>query len=317
MLNIFRGLKDKGVLGINGRNANFTLKYNPRRFYPLVDDKLRTKRLAQANAIPVPELYALVEAAGQVRDLPDALKECSDFVIKPAHGSGGEGILIVSREDNGAFRRQNGDPLSLEELKHHVLNSLSGLYSLGGQPDEVLAEYRVEFDPVFEKISYEGVPDIRIVVMFGIPVMAMIRLPTKESDGKANLHQGAIGVGICMKTGTTLRGVWKNNIVTEHPDTGNPVTGLIIPWWDDLLELSAKWYELTELGYLGVDIVLDKSRGPLILELNARPGLNIQVANDSGLLPRLELAERYHKDLKNISERVAFAKDNFAVNAPH
>ena len=317
MLNIFRGLKDKGVLGINGRNANFTLKYNPRRFYPLVDDKLRTKRLAQANAIPVPELYALVEAAGQVRDLPDALKECSDFVIKPAHGSGGEGILIVSREDNGAFRRQNGDPLSLEELKHHVLNSLSGLYSLGGQPDEVLAEYRVAFDPVFEKISYEGVPDIRIVVMFGIPVMAMIRLPTKESDGKANLHQGAIGVGICMKTGTTLRGVWKNNIVTEHPDTGNPVTGLIIPWWDDLLELSAKWYELTELGYLGVDIVLDKSRGPLILELNARPGLNIQVANDSGLLPRLELAERYHKDLKNISERVAFAKDNFAVNAPH
>ncbi len=317
MLNIFRGLKDKGVLGINGRNANFTLKYNPRRFYPLVDDKLRTKRLAQANAIPVPELYALVEAAGQVRDLPDALKECSDFVIKPAHGSGGEGILIVSKEDNGAFRRQNGDPLSLEELKHHVLNSLSGLYSLGGQPDEVLAEYRVEFDPVFEKISYEGVPDIRIVVMFGIPVMAMIRLPTKESDGKANLHQGAIGVGICMKTGTTLRGVWKNNIVTEHPDTGNPVTGLIIPWWDDLLELSAKWYELTELGYLGVDIVLDKSRGPLILELNARPGLNIQVANDSGLLPRLELAERYHKDLKNISERVAFAKDNFAVIAAH
>jgi alpha-L-glutamate ligase-like protein len=315
MLNIFRGLKNKGILGINGRNANFTLKFNPRRFYPLVDDKLRTKRLAQANGIPVPELYALIEAAGQVRDLPDALKEYSNFVIKPAHGSGGEGILIVSREDNGAFRRQNGEPLTLEGLKHHVLNSLSGLYSLGGQPDEVLAEYRVEFDPVFEKISYEGVPDIRIVVMFGIPVMAMIRLPTKESDGKANLHQGAIGVGICMKTGTTLRGVWKNNIVTEHPDTGNSVTGLTIPWWDDLLELSAKWYELTELGYLGVDIVLDKSRGPLILELNARPGLNIQVANDSGLIPRLQLAERYREDLKNVSERVAFAKDNFAATA--
>ena len=317
MLNIFRGLKNKGILGINGRNANFTLKFNPRRFYPLVDDKLRTKRLAQANGIPVPELYALIEAAGQVRDLPDALKEYSNFVIKPAHGSGGEGILIVSREDNGAFRRQNGEPLTLEGLKHHVLNSLSGLYSLGGQPDEVLAEYRVEFDPVFEKISYEGVPDIRIVVMFGIPVMAMIRLPTKESDGKANLHQGAIGVGICMKTGTTLRGVWKNNIVTEHPDTGNSVTGLTIPWWDDLLELSAKWYELTELGYLGVDIVLDKSRGPLILELNARPGLNIQVANDSGLIPRLQLAERYREDLKNVSERVAFAKDNFAATAAH
>jgi alpha-L-glutamate ligase-like protein len=196
-------------------------------------------------------------------------------------------------------------------LKHHVFNTLSGLYSLGGQPDEVLAEYRVEFDPLFEKISYEGVPDIRIVVLFGVPIMAMVRLPTKESDGKANLHQGAIGVGISISTGITLRGVWKNKIVTEHPDTGNLVTGLSIPGWRRLLELAAKWYELTDLGYLGVDIVLDKTRGPLILELNARPGLNIQVANNCGLLPRLEMVERHRSSFRSVSERVAFAQENF------
>lgn len=312
MFGILQRLKDKGVLGINGRNANFTLKYNPRRLYPLVDDKLRTKKLAQANGIPVPELYAVFEVAGQVHKLPEVLKNYSDFVIKPAHGSGGEGILVISRSIKGGFCKQDGESITLEELKHHVFNTLSGLYSLGGQPDEVLAEYRVQFDPLFEKISYEGVPDIRIVVMFGVPAMAMVRLPTKESDGKANLHQGAIGVGICMSTGVTLRGVWKNDIVTEHPDTGNPVTGLSIPGWDRLLELSAKWYELTGLGYLGVDIVLDRTLGPLTLELNARPGLNIQVANNSGLLPRLEMAERYYKDLKDASQRVAFAKGNFA-----
>jgi alpha-L-glutamate ligase-like protein len=312
MLKTLKGLKNKGVLGINGRNANFTLKYNPRRLYPLVDDKLRTKKLAQANGIPVPDLYAVVEIPGQVRELPDILKPHSDFVIKPAHGSGGEGIMVVSTASNGAFHKQDGKVITLEELKHHVYNTLSGLYSLGGQPDEVLVEYMVEFDPLFEKISYEGIPDIRIVVMFGVPTMAMVRLPTKESDGKANLHQGAIGVGICISKGITLRGVWKNNIVTEHPDTGNPVTGLSIPGWNHLLELAAKWYELTQLGYLGVDIVLDRSRGPLILELNARPGLNIQVANNCGLLPRLEMVERYRSSFKNVSERVAFARENFS-----
>ncbi len=312
MFRILRGLKNKGVLGINGRNANFTLRYNPRRLYPLVDDKLLTKRLGQANGVPVPDLYALVEVAGQVHELPDVLKNYSDFVVKPAHGSGGEGILIISRTSDGAFSKQDGKAISLEEFKHHVFNTLSGLYSLGGQPDEVLVEYMVEFDPLFEKISYEGVPDIRIVAMFGVPAMAMVRLPTRESDGKANLHQGAVGVGICIATGMTLQGVLKNEIITEHPDTGNPVTGLSIPGWERLLELAAKWYELTGLGYMGVDIVLDRTRGPLTLELNARPGLNIQVANNSGLLPRLQMVERYYKELNSVSERVAFAKENFA-----
>lgn len=311
MFGTLKKLRNKGVLGINGRNANFTLIRNPRRLYPLVDDKLRTKKLAQANGIPVPELYALVEVAGQVHELPEVLKDYSDFVVKPAHGSGGEGILVVSRQINGGFRKQDGDTITLEEFKHHVFTTLSGLYSLGGQPDEVLVEYRVEFDPLFEKISYQGIPDIRIIVMLGVPVMAMVRLPTRESDGKANLHQGAIGVGICIASGVTLHGVWKNEIVTEHPDTGNPVTGLIIPGWDRLLELSARWYELTGLGYLGVDVVLDRSRGPLTLELNARPGLNIQVANNCGLIPRLQMVEQYHKNLKDVSERVSFAKQNF------
>ncbi len=58
-----------------------------------------------------------------------------------------------------------------------------------------------------------------------------------------------------------------------------------------LLALSSRCYELTGLVYQGVDIVLDKDKGPMILELNARPGLNIQLANQSGLLHRLKLIE--------------------------
>ena len=167
----------------------------------------------------------------------------------------------------------------------------------------------MRFDPVFETISYLGVPDIRVIVFLGVPVMSMVRLPTRISGGKANLHQGAIGAGIA--SGTTLTAVWRNNIITEHPDTGNPVTGVRIPHWDTLIHIAARCYELTGLGYIGVDLVLDKDKGPLILELNARPGLSIQIANCSGLLPRLKLVEQFRTKLVNLDDRLEFSKHNF------
>ena len=131
-------------------------------------------------------------------------------------------------------------------------------------------------DQIFKSISYEGVPDIRIIVLMGYPVMAMLRLPTRQSGGKANLHQGAIGVGVDLATGVTLRGTWLNNKIAKHPDTTNAVDGVQLPNWDGFMKLAAGCYELSGLGYIGVDMVLDQEKGPLILELNARPGLNIR-----------------------------------------
>ena len=297
-----------GILGINNRNANFTLKYNSRRFYPLVDDKLKTKQLAIKEGISVPELYGVVEIERQIRDLPAFLERYSDFVIKPSKGSSGNGILVISGKAKAMYRKANGLLINTEELCHHVSNILGGMYSLGGQTDKALIEYRVEFDPIFDGISYLGVPDIRIIVFLGVPVMAMVRLPTRASDGKANLHQGAIGTGIDMATGKTLSAVWHNDIVDEHPDTGNPVTGFVIKDWDIMLRLAAHCYELTGLGYQGVDIVLDRNKGPMILELNARPGLNIQIANQIGLLNRLKIVEDNARNLTSLDDRIAFTK---------
>ena len=300
-----------GVLGINRRNAEYTLRYNPRYLYPLVDDKLRTKEIALKADLAVPELYGVVETEYQVRHLDDLLRPYSDFAIKPSRGSGGEGILVVSGRTKELYRNIDGMLLNSEEIGYHLFNIISGMYSLGGQPDKALIEYRVQFDPQFEAISYLGVPDIRVIVFLGVPVMSMVRLPTRMSGGKANLHQGAIGAGIDIATGTTLTAVWRNSIIAEHPDTGNPVTGVKIPKWDTLLAIAARCYELTGLGYIGVDLVLDKDKGPLILELNARPGLSIQIANRTGLLPRLKLVEQHHEELKNSEARVAFSKQSF------
>jgi alpha-L-glutamate ligase-like protein len=313
MIKLKKQLVQNGVLGINRRNAEYTLKYNSRDRYPLVDDKLRTKKLALKAGIAVPELYGVIETESEVRNLTHLIKSHPDFVVKPSRGSGGSGILVISGRSKDLFRKSDGELMNRDEVEYHLFNVVSGLHSLGGQPDKALVEYRVQFDPVFETISYQGVPDIRVIVFLGVPVMSMVRLPTRMSGGKANLHQGAIGAGIDIATGTTLTAVWRNTIVSEHPDTGNPVTGVKIPNWEKLLKIAAQCNELTQLGYIGVDLVLDKAKGPLILEMNARPGLNIQIANRSGLLPRLKLVEQHHGELGNLDDRLDFSKHYFGV----
>jgi len=313
MFGLAKRLNEAGVVGINRRNADYTLGYNKRKNYPLVDDKIKTKELAMKAGLAVPELYGVLESQRDIAKVGEILANHEEYVIKPAQGSGGDGILVVAGCRKDRYKKVSGDWITEEDLEHHVSNILSGLYSLGGQPDKALIEYRVQFDPIFQSISFQGVPDIRIIVFLGIPVMAMVRLPTRMSDGKANLHQGAIGAGIDIASGTTLTGVWKNEIVGEHPDTDNPITGVQIPHWDTLLELASRCYEMTGLGYQGVDIVLDRHLGPLILEVNARPGLNIQIANRVGLLHRLRTVEQEHPRLKTLPDRVEFARQRFST----
>ena len=308
-MNLFqqaRRLTELGVLGLNERNGDYISALNPRRLYPLVDDKLRTKQLAIEAGMAVPELYATVRTDHEASQLETILEGRDDFVVKPAAGSGGDGILVVAeRTAKDRFRTINGQIVRIGELKHHISNIISGQYSLAGMPDVAIVEYCVRFDPLFASISYLGVPDIRVIVYRGFPAMAMVRLPTRQSQGKANLHQGAVGAGIDMGSGRTTTAVLSNNVIDEHPDTGHPISGLQIPDWRGILELAARCSDVVGLGYLGVDIVLDRDRGALILELNARPGLNIQIANRIGLKTRLQDIDKVAQDAGDFRERAA------------
>jgi alpha-L-glutamate ligase-like protein len=313
MWHVYRRLHQGGILSINRRNSDYVLRYNRRHLYPLVDDKIITKRLAIQSGIAVPLLYELIETEHQIKKLKDLLEPYSDFVIKPARGAGGDGIIVISEKVLGRYRQINGKLLTLQELSYHLSCLLSGAYSLGGHPDYAIIERRVIVDSVFSEVSYEGIPDIRIINLLGYPAMAMVRLPTRLSGGKANLHQGAIGIGVNISTGLTLGGVFHNDTIDYHPDTLKPIVDLKVPYWDKILEIAAGCYELTGLGYLGVDIVLDKEHGPLMLELNARPGLNIQIANREGVLHRYQTIEaRAARGKESIPARVAFSKEQFA-----
>ena len=319
MFSAARKLRKSGVLGLNERNTDFIMRLNPRRLFPLVDDKTLTKKLALEAGMAVPDLYGVITHQGEVRRFAEIVENRNSFVIKPAQGSGGDGILVVigrSTHKRELFRLSNGVLISTGEILHHISNIVGGQYSLSGNRDKALIEYCVQFDPTFAEVSYQGVPDIRVIVYRGYPAMAMVRLPTRASDGKANLHQGAVGAGVDLRTGKTLAGVLNDLVVEEHPDTGARVAGLQIPQWDFILQSSARGYDVTGLGYLGVDMVIDRDLGPLILEMNARPGLNIQIANCAGLTDRVARIEEIYDSAATPEERAAVARREFPAREP-
>jgi alpha-L-glutamate ligase-like protein len=314
ILKTIHRLRETGVLGMNRRNAEYIMRSNPRSSFPLVDDKLKTKQLAEAHQIPTPPLYHVIEHHGDIPGLEKVLSGYQDFVIKPARGAGGSGIVLVKGHTLGGFIKQNGEVILTKDLTYHISDILSGIYSLEGLEDRAFIEALVHPDTLFDAVTYCGVPDIRIIVYRGVPAMSMVRLPTRASDGKANLHRGAIGVGIDMAEGRTLAGVHRSGVVTHHPDTNNPVSGIRVPHWERMLLIAAKAVDMTGLHYLGVDLVIDQERGPLLLELNARPGLQIQIANQAGLLRRLEIIDKAPPEFFATPEtRVAWALDTFST----
>lgn len=315
MYKMFRALQKNGVIGINERNVSYVNPNNPRKLLRLVDDKLETKRLAEAVMIPVPELYGVVRNARDMRALPAILDREDGFVVKPAQGSQGKGIIVVEAPLRSGFRMASGKRIDMDYIRFQINNILSGMYSLGGQDDVAMIEYRVKFDDVFGKISFKGVPDIRVIVYRGVPVFAMLRLPTAESDGKANLHRGGVGVGVDIASGRTWRAMQHDKLIDLHPDTGHPLEDVQTPYWDDILMMAARSYDVTGLGYIGVDIVLDRERGPLLLELNGRPGISIQIANRRGMRFALRQAEAIARENHTALRRVQLAKE-LALAAP-
>jgi alpha-L-glutamate ligase-like protein len=284
-------LRRRGVLGINRRNLDLLAELNPRRRYPGVDDKVLTKGLCEARGVPVPRTFGVVERLGDARRFPDLVAGRPEFVVKPARGSGGRGVLVVARAEGAAYVTSSGETLAFPEIRYHLSNILSGLYSLGGRPDRAIVEERIRPHSIFERLAVGGTPDVRILVHRGRPVMAMLRLPTRASRGRANLHQGAAAAGVDLAAGRTRGGVCRNRAVDVHPDTGQPIAGLEIPRWPDMLDIAGRLGEGLEMGYIGVDLVLDERRGPLVLEANARPGLSIQIADGRGLLDAIGRSE--------------------------
>lgn len=88
---------------MNKRNHAYIGRYNDRSKYPLVDDKLKTKLIAQRAGCTVPKLIGVISNQAEVKHIHEMVKDWPGFVIKPARGSSGKGILVVTSHQVGCI----------------------------------------------------------------------------------------------------------------------------------------------------------------------------------------------------------------------
>ena len=292
------------MLGLNRRNHDLIARYNPRTLFQIVDHKVKTKAVLSAFALPVAETLAVYHTHREIADFARQSRGWSEFVIKPAQGAGGEGIVSIVERRANDFLTSDGKAFSVRDIEGHLSDILSGIYSLNQRYDEALIESRITPHPFLDRLSFRGLPDIRVIVFCGIPLMAMLRVATRASRGRANLHAGGIGIGIDLKTGRTTYALAGKTWLSEHPHTCAPLCGVKLPCWNELLTIATCCADAVALGYLGVDLTLDNSGRPLVLELNARPGLSIQLANRRGLRPLIDEVERREPKNLDVHERL-------------
>ncbi len=304
-------IRTKGILGMNARNLKYIRPYNLKGPKRLADDKLRCKNVFKKGGIPVPELIAKIKTKEEL-DKFDFSSLPNSFVLKPNFGFGGEGILVVygkKKKKDNVWVKANRDPVTEDDLRTHIWNILDGSFSRTNTADIAFFEERIQLLKLFKPYAFKGIPDIRVIVFNRVPVMAMLRLPTEASGGTSNVHQGGIAVGIDMATGVTTTAIQYNRTVEYAPGTRLLLSGIRIPNWKEILRLAIKSQDVSKLGYLGADIAIDRIKGPVFMEINARPGLAIQNANQDGLLSRLQRVEGLK--VKTVSQGAALAQNLF------
>lgn len=269
------------VLSINQRNLGYIYEHNQRRDFVFADDKVLAKKVLSKSGVPVPHTFFLVDSFYQVNRIDEDLNKLDDFVIKPAQGRGGGGIMVITEKHGASWKTASGSTTGSHEIKRHVADIVFGNHSFD-KADVAIFEERLVSAELLQELSPWGIPDVRIIAFKDELQMAMCRIPTKSSGGRANLHQGALAVGLDLEFGRSTHAIYKNRLITHHPDHNRNLIGLEIPYWSEVLEIAALCAKTVPLKYLGVDIAITVD-GPKVLEVNARPGLAIQLANDKGL----------------------------------
>ncbi|MFY0593469.1 sugar-transfer associated ATP-grasp domain-containing protein [Roseivirga sp.] len=273
------------VMGINERNIDFIYQYNKRADYKLADDKCLAKEIFHKHNIPCPKTFGVIHHLAEIDLIWQSVQNKENLVIKPAKGAGGKGIMILKQRKGQWY--SGATAISEEQIYHHVANVLFGLYSFGDN-DKAIVEEFVTPHHFFGEIYKEGVPDFRIILLESVPLIGMLRMPTKASDGKANLHQGGLGIGVELSEGVLTSAYNGKKYLSHHPDSNQPITGLEVPYWAKIMDMAKAVADVFPLKYLGVDLVIDQHKGPMIMEVNVRPGLGIQLANRKGLRRILE-----------------------------
>ncbi len=301
--------KKYGLLWQNARNLQYIKKGNFSISRKMADSKLKTKEFLSNKWVSVPETLLIIRKHKEInKEIIEKLEV--PFVVKPNNGYWWKWILVFDKKDSlWNFITNTWEVYSRERLFTHLGYILDWFFSLSWLRDRVLIERKIVLDSQIDLLWKYGLPDIRVIVYNMVPVMAMFRVPTKESWGKANIHAWACWVWIDIWTWKlTFISKW-GKLVKAIPWIWD-VRWIKLPFWDKVLNLAVSVQKHTKIGFLWCDIVLDKDFGPILLEMNVRPGLEIQVINLSPLKTRLEKV--YGISVNSVEKWVRLWRDLFS-----
>lgn len=274
------------VLTMNQRNLGYVYPYNKRRDFPIANDKLLCKEMLASVGVPLATTHFSYRYFYELANLDADLRSLEGFVIKPSNGSAGNGIVVIAGREGDEWIGVSGRRYRIEDLRRHIADIIFGVFSHDKQ-DAAIIEQRIVQHSVINNLFEHGLADVRVILFHHKPVLTMSRVPTLMSDGKANLHQGAVGIGIDLQSGRSYRAMLKGEPITTHPDSGAELIGVEIPFWAEIMHHARSIAEAVPLKYIGIDIAI-AAQGPVLLEINARPGLEIQNVTRHGMRPLLE-----------------------------
>jgi len=234
-----------------------------------LDDKVAFIKTCLESGFPVPQTFA-VGLAGQWISpfIPKTgFPPPVDTVLKPANLALGYGFeLWEYRKEHDQWERE-GDMLTREELLERC-KSKKILY---------IMQERLINHSAIEMISPTALATARLVTY-------------KQSDEKihvfhgffrmglgktiTNTSQGELSSLIDLSTGSLLIARRAENAEFDHhPDTGARITGLRLPFWEEVCQLAIDAHKKYSIAFIGWDVVFTPD-GPYFLEANSGWGID-------------------------------------------
>ncbi len=222
-------------------------------------DKAVFQSRCETLGLPVPALLATV--TGGMLEFSTPLAPDSEVLAKPRSGSGGAGISVFAAAElhdgkTTASRFGNGDWLVQERLPPH---------------------------PGLADIALDALPTVRMVTMLDERaepelVAAAIRFAARRNVPVDNGHAGGLIAGVGFADGRLREGLsgWGPGRFPEHPESGMPITGRVVPGWDEAKALVSEAHHrlFAASVIIGWDVGI-AAGGPVLIEANPRPAVRL------------------------------------------
>lgn len=229
-------------------------------------------------------------------NLIEYLMKENSFILKPIDDDGGVGVIKVEYHDSSYY--WNSSKFSLEKLKNKILKL-----------DNYFVSETLKQNEYSDKLYCHSVNTVRLLTMINpstnIPFIAACahRIGNDVSKPVDNCAKGGYTACIDINSGIIGKAVntkFKGSLpqyYTTHPDSGNPIEGVKIPFFEDLKTKAIELHErLSFIEYIGWDFVLGPDNKWMVIEGNDSADLKLHQVHEPLLKnPKIKDFYKYHK----------------------